>query len=53
MEEIATQHCPELLNEAEAISERFQTAFTLFRNCHDIYDKKNVDVAEVDLLGQY
>ena len=36
--DVATKHSPQLLSRATNVSDRFLKAFTLFYNCHKLYD---------------
>ena len=45
-------HCPELLDDVEKVTDKFHNAFTYFRLCHDIYDKKKLEEKDVHLVGK-
>ena len=46
--QVAQQHAPLLVPQAQEIASRFEKAFTLFRDCHNIYDSKKI----TDQLGE-
>ena len=48
---IAQQRCSTLIDEAEAIRDRFVMAFELFASCDSIYDGKHVDASTVKELS--
>ena len=39
----AREYCPSIFPEAQAVSTTFSEAFTLFNECHNIYDKNHVN----------
>lgn len=48
----AREHCRDLLAETEALSARFQKAFSLFREFHVLYNSKQVSAEEINRLGR-
>lgn len=52
MVKVAEDHCPAALSQAKAIEEKYEKLFTLFGQCHDIYDAKAVTDEQIDELGK-
>ena len=50
---LAKERCPQLTNDAEFISKTFTKAFSLFSNCHSIYDSsKALSETDINELGK-
>lgn len=49
---MAEDHCPAALTQAKAIEEKFQKIFTLFSECHALYDGNSISDSEIDKLGK-
>jgi len=50
----ARSHAPMLLNEAQNISSKYENAFTLFAECHRLYDSsKQLSESEIEDLGEF
>ena len=50
---IAQQHCPAVVPQATEIESKFKKVFTLFHNCHQLYDSGVLDDTEVATLGRH
>ena len=51
--EVAQQDVPHLVSLAKQIAAKFEKAFTLFGDCHAIYDSKIVTDDDIKTLGRY
>ena len=51
--EVAQEHCADLVPQTRQIASRFEKAFTLFHDCHVIYDSKAVTDKDILQLGKY
>lgn len=52
MVEVAEKHCPAAISQAKEIERKYKKAFSLFAECHKIYDGNSVTDAEIDKLGK-
>ena len=52
MVKVAEEHCPTALPQAKLIEERYLKLFTLFGECHKIYDGRAVTDDQIDDLGK-
>ena len=52
-EAVPKSRCPSLTHQAEFICKTFKKAFTLFWNCHHVYDSATqLTPAEITVLGR-
>ena len=49
---VAEDHCPTALAQAKEIEKQFHTVFTLFGECHKLYDGKAITDQEIDTLSK-
>jgi hypothetical protein len=48
---VAEDHCPAATAQAKAIEEKFHKLFTLFGECHKLYDGNAISDNQIDTLG--
>ena len=44
---VASQHCPAVLTQTQTLSVKYHRVFELFRECHNVYEKKVVTQEEI------
>ena len=52
--EATQEQCPEVVDDAECVSDQFKKLFTLFAGCHNLYSSADtMDESEITRLGTY
>ena len=46
------EYCPELLQEATKVRDKYIQVLTLFRNCHHLYNSNTVTECDISMLGK-
>ena len=53
MVKVAEDHCQAALAQAKRIEEKYTKLFTLFGECHKLYDGKAISDEQIHDLGKY